>query len=120
MNNSKLKRKIWLISSIILLSYIVALVINPTTIMALLPIVVITGGLTIVIPAYAIVKNINNEINQKNNQCIKEIETNQYEKNKSFEAINENISNKDYETNNYIEYNDQLDKPKVKTIGQKK
>lgn len=117
MNKSKLKRKIWLTSTIILISYIIALITNPTTIIALLPIIVITGGLTIAIPAYAIIKNTKDIIKEKDNQYkedIKDVQNN----NKSLSK--ENTSNKDYEINNYIEYDNQIDKPKIKTIGQKK
>ena len=60
MNNKKIKKlkiKVWIISTIILITYIIALVLKPTIITALLPIIIPTALLTIGIPTYAIIKN---------------------------------------------------------------
>lgn len=60
MNNKKikkLKRKVWIISTIILITYITALILKPTIITALLPIIIPTALLTLGIPTYAIIRN---------------------------------------------------------------
>lgn len=53
----KLKRKVWIISTIILISYITALILKPTALTALLPIIIPTALLTVGIPTYAIIRN---------------------------------------------------------------
>ena len=60
MNNKKikkLKKKVWIISTIILITYITALILKPTIITALLPIIIPTTFLTVGIPTYAIIRN---------------------------------------------------------------
>ena len=53
----KLKKKIWIIATVILTIYSALLIANPTIWTALLPIIIPSGILTIGIPTYAIVKN---------------------------------------------------------------
>lgn len=58
MKTYKLKRKIWIISTVILTVYIACLIANPTIWTALLPVIIPSAILTVGIPGYAITKHI--------------------------------------------------------------
>lgn len=72
---TKLKRKIWTISTFILLTYITLLIIKPTVWTALIPIIIPSAGLTIGIPTYAIIKNTKNNLEKTEQQTIYKQET---------------------------------------------
>lgn len=64
----KLKKKIWIISSVILLTYIAAIILNPTAWIALLPIIIPAGILTIGLPAYSIIRNTKETLEKTTNK----------------------------------------------------
>lgn len=114
----KLKRKIWFISSIVLVSYTVALILNPTSVMTLLPIIIPAGVLTFGLPAYAIIKNTKDSIEKiptktsvlnEDNNAIKT-------KNKKEKFNNENNEQLNIISEIQIEQN-KSDKPKIKSKG---
>ena len=78
----KLKRKVWLISTLILGVYITALIANPSIWTVLLPVIIPTTTLTIGIPTYTVIKH--------NKQLVKET------------SNNETIINTNNETNKNI------------------
>lgn len=113
----KLKKKIWVISTIILSVYIGALIIKPTIWLALIPIIIPTTLLTTGIPTYAIIKNKKENI--KNSYT--KVETNN-KINEETKSINKTIADKpttNIEINKleepHIETN--IEKVKVKTKG---
>lgn len=115
MKKSKLKKKIWTISFIVLLVYVTALILKPTIWTALMPIIIPASILTAGIPAYAIIKNTKDKLEkgleQKSNE-VKQIKNNQ----------NTNSKNNNY-TNNMLEdykldiTQETKEKVKTKTLG---
>lgn len=121
MNNKlkkRLKKKIWIISTIILLVYVTILILNPTILTALLPIIIPTFVLTVGLPGYAIFKYVKEILEEKSySKTIKDdtqsIEQKQKLEKKVIESSEEHIFlETDYEPNIYQE-----DKPKIKTKG---
>lgn len=119
MKKTKLKKKIWIISSITLVAYIFLLATNPTAWLTLLPIIIPTGILTVGIPAYAIMKhtqesleNLSNQSSdfEKNNTNINEQSIKKITTDKPIIQINE-FSEPQYER----EVN--KEKKKIKTKG---
>lgn len=121
MNNKlkkRLKKKIWIISTIILLVYVTILILNPTILTALLPIIIPTFVLTVGLPSYAIFKYVK-EISEEKaySKTVKDdsqsIEQKHELEKKVIESSEEHIFlETDYEPNIYQE-----DKPKIKTKG---
>ena len=112
MKNSKLKRKLWRISLLMLLTYITVLILNPSSLITLLPIIIPAGIITITIPAYTIIKNkkepIKKEVNKLDN---KKENQNNVKKTNSNNLINTN------QINTTIEPQNKQEKPKIKTKG---
>lgn len=115
----KLKRKIWIISAIILISYITALVLKPTALTTLLPIIIPTTLLTIGIPTYAIIKSLTEILEEKNKTPTKinndTNNQNKLEKEKNISQKTLSIKKKQLYETDYQQ--PQQDKPKVKTKG---
>lgn len=88
----KLKKKVWGISTVILLVYITTLILNPTAWTALLPIIIPSGLLTVGIPVYAITKNMKNSLEKTENSSTTIIEeqpiNNEKEKAAEKEVVN--------------------------------
>lgn len=116
----KIKKKIWIISIILLVIYIITLVINPSAWISLLPIIIPTGILTVGIPSYAIIRNTKKEIEQ-----IVEIHTKQTQEcntNQNTKAIEKKATDKhQIRISNLIEpqykIEEKREKNKVKTKG---
>jgi len=116
----KLKRKIWLISTVVLAVYSICLIINPTVWTALLPVIIPTTILTVGIPAYAVTKHMKSmleteTLNYSNTQSKIE-NTNKKE---NIITKNEDINKK---INNHLELQyepiiNKEGKQKVKTKG---
>lgn len=115
----KLKKKIWIISTTILLVYIAALIAKPTIVNALLPIIIPTTILTTGIPSYAVIKNLTETLEEKNKTLIKNNTNtnnqNQLEKEKTISQKTLNNEEQIFYETNYQQ--PQQDKPKVKTKG---
>lgn len=115
----KIKKKIWIISIILLVIYIITLVINPSVWISLLPIIIPTGILTVGIPSYAIIRNTKEEIEQIveiHTKQIQECNTNQNTKAIEKTATNNNQINAILKPQ-YEQEQNQEEKPKIKTKG---
>ena len=97
MKKSKLKQKIGKATAIILGIYVIALIINPTTLMILLPIIISASVLTIGIPTYAILKHSKESLEKISKQQTSS--TNQELKKQKTKILNETITTKKQITN---------------------
>lgn len=119
----KLKRKIWIISTIILSAYIIALISNPTVWTALLPVIIPSAILTIGIPGYAITKHIKYMLEKETLKLSKsedKIESLQNTKQTEKKVTNNITENKKIDVvlePQYEQTTIKKDKPKVKTKG---
>ena len=112
----KLKRKIWIISTIVLIVYIYLLIVNPTIWSILLPIIIASSSLTIGIPVY-------NNFIKKNDKENMKIKTQEYIDN--FISNNKTIEKEETKNNynNHLSIEEinsvggELDRPKIKTKG---
>ena len=113
--NKKLKKKIWIISSIILTAYIGTLIIYPSSWLSLLPIIIPTSVLTIGIPTYSIIKCKKSKIEKTVEKPETKIKVNEFKTNQNIKQINKN-----YQLNPISEFRQEEkieDKPKIKTKG---
>ena len=53
----KIRNKLWMLSSVLVVMYVSAIIINPTAWVALLPVIIPATSLTVGIPVYAIIRN---------------------------------------------------------------
>lgn len=125
MEKKKLKKKIWITATAILLTYTTILILNPTIWVAILPIIIPTGILTVGLPTYAIIKSVKDSLEQKNKK--QDILTQE----KNIETAKNIRIKEEITTNNIIKENNatmQLEtqykqdtnvenKPKIKTKG---
>lgn len=110
----RLKKKIWVISTIILLAYLVTLAFNLYAWATLLPFIIPTSILTLGIPIYDIIKHVNaNSINDVNNITIEECPNIDEKVANEGDLLKEDyILPQDNDINLYLD-----DKPKIKTKG---
>lgn len=119
MKSSKLRKKIWRTSSIVLLAYTIILIAKPTIWLALLPIIIPTSILTLAPIAYSITKLIKNTLEDTTSNNI--IDNTNEEKNSYQEKTNQKEIRKNNQitTNQIISYEETTikEKNKVKTKG---
>lgn len=116
----KLKKKIWIISAVILIAYITAVILNPTALIALLPIIIPSFGLTVGIPIYSITKYVKDSMEKETNTPVitakeKNTQNNQNIKQKE-KTVTNKINNNALNTHYESEVN-QEEKVKIKTKG---
>ena len=111
----KLKRKVWFISTSILLIYVALLITNPSTWTGLIPIIIPASGLTVGIPVYSSLRHnsLKKEMKDKTKEYINNVINNQ--------TIKKNETVSDYQQEVIIgvdnDINIKSDKPKIKTKG---
>ena len=117
----KLKRKIWIFSTSIFLAYITIFTLNPTIWISILPIIIPTGILTVGLPAYAIIKNVKNSLEQKNKEQIVATEELNTENDQNIKIkekpMNNNIEIHLEQETQFEQNSNQKEKPKMKTKG---
>ena len=114
----KLKKKIWVISLVVLVTYVVALILNPTALTALLPIIISASILMVGLPAYAIIKSIKENFQTEteiNNVTEMDNIEPVLEKEKTYD--DSNIKENDIIIQETYEPSYQKDRVKVKTKG---